>query len=223
MFISYLDLKWEHDAAAEEINNMQAHRHQGNTVNHQTHMSSEVSSSECSDASTTSISPMKQKHSSHPENFYSAPGRSAEPSSSSFHDIGQSSDQQLEQKSPAIKRESSLNITSDLSHNNDVVVGDVPMTPTVSSLSGNSSSNVPLKRRMSGSDSDSDSDSDDVQIIKRPAPTNIVYKPFSKLLEGVQIVISGFQNPFRAEIRSRALQLGATYSPLWSENSTHLM
>ena len=195
--------------------NEQAHKQRGTTADHRTQMSSEVSSSGCSEVTNTLISPVKQENSSDRENFYSSPGRSSEPSSSSVHDVGLSPDHLHSHESPPIKQE--------VFDDKEVVVSPLKR-PSLTSLPTSRSSNVaPVKRRLSESDLASDSDSDEVLIIKRPAPSNIIYKPFNKLLEGVQIVISGFQNPYRAEIRYRAMQMGASYSPAWSENSTHLI
>lgn len=44
-----------------------------------------------------------------------------------------------------------------------------------------------------------------------------------KILQGVVVVLSGFQNPFRSELRDKALELGAKYRPDWTADSTHLM
>lgn len=44
-----------------------------------------------------------------------------------------------------------------------------------------------------------------------------------KILKGVVVVLSGFQNPFRSELRDKALELGAKYRPDWTPDSTHLM
>ncbi|XP_056652962.1 DNA repair protein XRCC1 isoform X2 [Monodelphis domestica] len=44
-----------------------------------------------------------------------------------------------------------------------------------------------------------------------------------KVLEGVVVVLSGFQNPFRSELRDKALELGAKYRPDWTDDSTHLI
>ncbi|XP_046383136.1 DNA repair protein XRCC1 isoform X2 [Ischnura elegans] len=48
-------------------------------------------------------------------------------------------------------------------------------------------------------------------------------KPFKKLLENVVFVISGFQNPLRGELRSKALEMGAKYKPDWNDSCTHLV
>ncbi|XP_053463093.1 DNA repair protein XRCC1 isoform X2 [Nycticebus coucang] len=44
-----------------------------------------------------------------------------------------------------------------------------------------------------------------------------------KILQGVVVVLSGFQNPFRSELRDKALELGAKYRPDWTSDSTHLI
>lgn len=47
--------------------------------------------------------------------------------------------------------------------------------------------------------------------------------PFTRLMEGVVFVLSGFQNPFRGELREKALEMGAKYRPDWMPDATHLM
>ncbi|KAM7383090.1 hypothetical protein PAMP_002772 [Pampus punctatissimus] len=47
--------------------------------------------------------------------------------------------------------------------------------------------------------------------------------PFNKMMEGVVFVLSGFQNPFRGELREKALDMGAKYRPDWTPDSTHLI
>ncbi|XP_045148737.1 DNA repair protein XRCC1 isoform X2 [Echinops telfairi] len=44
-----------------------------------------------------------------------------------------------------------------------------------------------------------------------------------RILQGVVVVLSGFQNPFRSELRDKALELGAKYRPDWTPDSTHLI
>ncbi|KAH7681778.1 DNA-repair protein XRCC1 protein [Dioscorea alata] len=46
---------------------------------------------------------------------------------------------------------------------------------------------------------------------------------FSKLLEGVVFVLSGFVNPERSTLRSQALAMGAEYRPDWSSDCTLLV
>ncbi|XP_046463298.1 DNA repair protein XRCC1-like [Daphnia pulex] len=48
-------------------------------------------------------------------------------------------------------------------------------------------------------------------------------KPFNRLLEGVVVVLSGFQNPLRGQLRDKLLALGATYKPEWNASCTHLI
>ncbi|XP_055636700.1 DNA repair protein XRCC1 [Toxorhynchites rutilus septentrionalis] len=50
-----------------------------------------------------------------------------------------------------------------------------------------------------------------------------LYKPFNKLLENVVLVISGIQNPDRANLRNQALGMGAKYKSDWDSNCTHLI
>lgn len=47
--------------------------------------------------------------------------------------------------------------------------------------------------------------------------------PFNRIMEGVVFVLSGFQNPFRGDLRDKALEMGAKYRPDWTPDSTHLM
>ncbi|CAM0912701.1 unnamed protein product [Alopecurus aequalis] len=46
---------------------------------------------------------------------------------------------------------------------------------------------------------------------------------FSKLLDGVIFVLSGFVNPERGRLRSQALDMGAVYRPDWSSDCTLLI
>lgn len=87
---------------------------------------------------------------------------------------------------------------------------------------------------------------DHVKRVKMSPAKNVIYKPFGKLLEGVVLVISGiqvsylnlryfkrqfsnidciifFQNPDRADIRDKAIRMGARYKPDWDSTCTHLM
>uniref|UniRef100_A0A4W6BTH4 DNA repair protein XRCC1 n=1 Tax=Lates calcarifer TaxID=8187 RepID=A0A4W6BTH4_LATCA len=47
--------------------------------------------------------------------------------------------------------------------------------------------------------------------------------PFNRIMQGVVFVLSGFQNPFRGELREKALDMGAKYRPDWTPDSTHLI
>ncbi|XP_021298733.1 DNA-repair protein XRCC1 isoform X2 [Herrania umbratica] len=46
---------------------------------------------------------------------------------------------------------------------------------------------------------------------------------FSKIMEGVVFVLSGFVNPERSTLRSQALAMGAEYQPDWNSNCTLLV
>jgi DNA-repair protein XRCC1 len=47
--------------------------------------------------------------------------------------------------------------------------------------------------------------------------------PFKQLLQGVTIVLSGFQNPIRGILRDNATDMGAKYKTDWDQGCTHLM
>lgn len=49
------------------------------------------------------------------------------------------------------------------------------------------------------------------------------YKSFNKLFEKVVFVLSGFENPLRSNLRTKALEMGATYQPNWNDRCTHLI
>uniref|UniRef100_A0A671MC18 DNA repair protein XRCC1 n=1 Tax=Sinocyclocheilus anshuiensis TaxID=1608454 RepID=A0A671MC18_9TELE len=57
----------------------------------------------------------------------------------------------------------------------------------------------------------------------KPKPKAKSVEPFNRILEGVVFVLSGFQNPFRGELRDKALAMGARYRPDWTPDSTHLI
>lgn len=48
-------------------------------------------------------------------------------------------------------------------------------------------------------------------------------KPFRQLLQGVVFVMSGYQNPQRANLRDMAIKMGAKYKPDWNDDCTHLV
>ncbi|XP_050416931.1 DNA repair protein XRCC1 [Patella vulgata] len=48
-------------------------------------------------------------------------------------------------------------------------------------------------------------------------------KEFSKLMEKVIFAMSGYQNPYRGELRDKALEMGGTYKPDWGRGCTHLI
>ncbi|OUZ99685.1 BRCT domain [Macleaya cordata] len=55
----------------------------------------------------------------------------------------------------------------------------------------------------------------------REKTTNL--SSFSKLMEGVVFVLSGFVNPERSTLRSHALEMGAEYQPDWNSDCTLLI
>lgn len=48
-------------------------------------------------------------------------------------------------------------------------------------------------------------------------------KDFNSLMQGVVVVLSGFRNPLRGELRDKALKMGAKYKADWGEGCTHLV
>ncbi|CAN6845862.1 unnamed protein product [Brassica oleracea] len=65
-----------------------------------------------------------------------------------------------------------------------------------------------------------DADEHNIRIAPESSSTTM---DFSKLLEGVVFVLSGFVNPERSTLRSQALAMGATYQPDWNSDSTLLI
>lgn len=49
------------------------------------------------------------------------------------------------------------------------------------------------------------------------------YVDFNKLFDGVVFVLSGFENPYRAQLRDKAMQMGAQYKGDWGKGCTHLI
>lgn len=64
---------------------------------------------------------------------------------------------------------------------------------------------------------------------QRKAPTpkkaklNPKDKSLNKIMRKVVFVLSGFQNPFRGELRDKALEMGAKYKGDWEKGCTHLV
>ena len=54
-------------------------------------------------------------------------------------------------------------------------------------------------------------------------PRSIQKKDFSRLLNDVVFVLSGFQNPLRSDIREIGLSMGGQYRPDWTSDATHLI
>ncbi|MFT7800502.1 D(2) dopamine receptor A-like [Arapaima gigas] len=57
----------------------------------------------------------------------------------------------------------------------------------------------------------------------KPKAKSTEFVPMDQILEGVVVVLSGFQNPFRGELRDKALAMGAKYRPDWTPDATHLI
>ncbi|KAM7058845.1 DNA repair protein XRCC1 isoform 2-T2 [Molossus nigricans] len=81
-------------------------------------------------------------------------------------------------------------------------------TPTTASVPAPARGAVPGKPRGEGSE----------HRRPRAGPQEL-----GNILKGVVVVLSGFQNPFRSELRDKALELGAKYRPDWTPDSTHLI
>lgn len=58
---------------------------------------------------------------------------------------------------------------------------------------------------------------------KNIVPKKCPEKPFNQLMGGVVFAISGFQNPYRSDLRNKALAMGAKYRPDWDNTCTHLL
>lgn len=58
---------------------------------------------------------------------------------------------------------------------------------------------------------------------KEASEKNKPKKPFNKLMDDVVFVISGFKNPLRGTIRTKATDMGAKYSGDWDSKCTHLI
>ncbi|XP_065836049.1 DNA repair protein XRCC1-like isoform X2 [Oscarella lobularis] len=97
----------------------------------------------------------------------------------------------------------------------------------ISSSSSSSSSQIKIPARLTNTETK--------QIVAKPesgspAPRPPPPKkrtqsttPFNKIMSGVTIVLSGFQNPYRGELRDKAIAMGAKYSSDWNTKSTHLI
>ncbi|XP_055002332.1 DNA repair protein XRCC1 isoform X1 [Sorex araneus] len=83
-----------------------------------------------------------------------------------------------------------------------------PRTPATTPVSAPARGTVPVKPRGEGTE---------------PKAPRVGPQELGKILQGVVVVLSGFQNPFRSELRDKALELGAKYRPDWTPDSTHLI
>lgn len=48
-------------------------------------------------------------------------------------------------------------------------------------------------------------------------------KKSDEIMKGVRFVLSGYQNPYRGELRDKAVRMGAKYEANWGPGCTHLM
>ena len=60
-------------------------------------------------------------------------------------------------------------------------------------------------------------------FITAEPPKESPIKSLCRLMEGVTFAMSGFQNPYRAELRQKAVDMGAIYKGDWGKGCTHLM
>ncbi|XP_063907222.1 DNA repair protein XRCC1-like isoform X2 [Zophobas morio] len=74
------------------------------------------------------------------------------------------------------------------------------------------------KRKNDGGESSSPKKK--IKVVEKPKEKR---KPFTELLRGVTLVISGIQNPDRANLRTLALEMGAKYKSDWDNTCTHLI
>jgi DNA-repair protein XRCC1 len=55
----------------------------------------------------------------------------------------------------------------------------------------------------------------------KPAPVAVAPVPYDEILKGVTFTLSGYQDPSRGNIRSRATAMGASYQRNWTRQCTH--
>ncbi|BFZ00118.1 hypothetical protein BsWGS_03157 [Bradybaena similaris] len=88
---------------------------------------------------------------------------------------------------------------------------------------------TPLKRKstslssVSSSSSTAMGDKSALKRTKTEPATPSAAKSFTQLMDGVVFVLSGFQNPYRSQLRDQALEMGAKYRPDWGRDCTHLV
>ncbi|OCT57131.1 hypothetical protein XELAEV_18003960mg [Xenopus laevis] len=58
---------------------------------------------------------------------------------------------------------------------------------------------------------------------QKKSPPSSQPMDLGRILQGTVFVLSGFQNPFRSDLRDKALEMGAKYRPDWTPDSTHLI
>ncbi|XP_060076028.1 DNA repair protein XRCC1-like [Ylistrum balloti] len=85
----------------------------------------------------------------------------------------------------------------------------------------------PLKKQTTSLSSTASSVNSDTKTtlkkIKSEPARESPIKSFKRLMEGVVFSLSGFQNPFRAELRDMATEMGGVYKADWDKTCTHLI
>uniref|UniRef100_A0A8D3BKB1 DNA repair protein XRCC1 n=1 Tax=Scophthalmus maximus TaxID=52904 RepID=A0A8D3BKB1_SCOMX len=95
--------------------------------------------------------------------------------------------------------------------------------PSPASVSNSSSARASPAQKPSDKKRESQSKSE-TPPKKQKAKSQVTQQvPFNRIMEGVVFVLSGFQNPFRGELREKALDMGGKYRPDWTPDSTHLI
>lgn len=79
-----------------------------------------------------------------------------------------------------------------------------------------------VKNQVSAASSSADSGPSrkKIKLVKNPLPLT---RPFNQLLNDVVFAMSGYENPYRSNVRSKALEMGATYKHNWDRSCTHLL
>ncbi|XP_062278312.1 DNA repair protein XRCC1 [Scomber scombrus] len=95
--------------------------------------------------------------------------------------------------------------------------------PSPASTPSPSTSKASPAQRSADKKRDSQSKPEPKPKQQKAKPQSAQQVPFNRLMEGVVFVLSGFQNPFRGELREKALDMGAKYRPDWTPDSTHLI
>jgi len=65
--------------------------------------------------------------------------------------------------------------------------------------------------------------SEKTEKLEKKIQVNYETKPFGQLMSDVVFTISGYQNPFRGELRQKAHDMGARYRGDWDNSCTHLI
>ena len=62
-----------------------------------------------------------------------------------------------------------------------------------------------------------------LNFIKLYSITNDDNEKKCEIMKNVVLLLSGFQNPLRSELRNKAISMGAICNEVWDEKCTHLM